>query len=289
MISAKDVKELRDITGAGMLDCKKALEATENNLDAAIDYLREKGISKAQKKEGRIAAEGLTNIVINDEKAVLLELNCETDFVSQNENFKTMLSEISELLLNNDVTTVEEAMELTINGMSLNDYIIEKIAKIGEKITLRRFEVIKKENNIFGGYIHMNGVISTLIVLEGGNETVAKDIAMQAAAMKPKYVSREEASEEEINHEKEILREKAINEGKPENILDKIVEGGINAYFNEICLPEQKFVKDSKMTVKQYADNNKAVIKSMFRYEVGEGIEKKEDNFAEEVMKQING
>ncbi|MDD2625594.1 MAG: translation elongation factor Ts [Bacilli bacterium] len=288
MITANLVKELREKTGAGMLDCKKALEATSGNIEEATDWLREKGISTAAKKEGRIAAEGLVHIVYNDKKASIVELNSETDFVASNEEFIDLVKRTANLVLDNDINTVDEALTLKIDDVTLNDLIISKIAKIGEKLSFRRFESIElNDNEVFGIYIHNTKKIAVIIVLEGANEEVAKDIAMHAAAMRPKHIRKEDVSVEEIEKEREIQKQLAINEGKPADIAEKMVEGRINKHFKEICLEGQEFIKNNDLTVLEYAKNNNGIIKKMVRYEVGEGMEKRCDNFAEEVMNQI--
>lgn len=288
MITANLVKELREKTGAGMLDCKKALEATSGNIEEATDWLREKGISTAAKKEGRIAAEGLVHIVYNDKKASIVELNSETDFVASNEEFIDLVKRTANLVLNNDINTVDEALTLKIDDVTLNDLIISKIAKIGEKLSFRRFESIElNDNEVFGIYIHNTKKIAVIIVLEGANEEVAKDIAMHAAAMRPKHIRKEDVSVEEIEKEREIQKQLAINEGKPADIAEKMVEGRINKHFKEICLEGQEFIKNNDLTVLEYVKNNNGIIKKMVRYEVGEGMEKRCDNFAEEVMNQI--
>lgn len=290
MVNASLVKDLRERSGAGMLDCKKALEATNGNIDEAIDWLREKGISKAAKKAERIAAEGTANILIKGNKAVVVELNSETDFVAKNDEFKELVSNILNAIIDSDLNSddIEGALKLTVNGESLEQLIVAKTAKIGEKLSLRRFEVVTKEDNEnFGKYIHMGGKIAVLTVLNGANEEVAKDIAMHAAAMRPKYVSREEVPSDEVEKERAVLKEQAINEGKPADIAEKMVEGRIRKFYEEICLEEQDFVKDSDIKVSVYAKNNNGSISKMIRYEVGEGMEKREENFAEEVAKQM--
>lgn len=289
MITASLVKELREKTGAGMMDCKKALEETNGDMEKAIDWLREKGISKAANKEGRIAAEGLVNIVSNDKKAVVLELNSETDFVASNEEFIDLLNTISEIVLNNDVNTVEEALEIKTEDGTLNDTLVNKVAKIGEKLSFRRFESLTlNDNEVFGIYIHNTKKIAVITVLEGADEAVAKDVSMHAAAMRPKYIRKEDVSEEVLQNEREVQKQIAINEGKPADIAEKMVEGRINKFFKEICLEGQEFIKDPDLTVLEYVNKHNGKIKSMIRYEVGEGMEKRSDNFAEEVMSQIN-
>ncbi|MBQ6282706.1 MAG: elongation factor Ts [Bacilli bacterium] len=284
------VKELRELTGAGMLDCKKALEATDGNLDKASEWLREKGISKAAKKADRIAAEGLVNILIEGNKAVIIEVNSETDFVAKNDEFKDLMNTISNLLVKSNVNTVEDALKLTTEDGTLEDTITNKIAKIGEKISFRRFELVEKsDNETFGSYIHMGGKIGVLVVLNGANTEVAKDVAMHAAAMRPKYLNIESVPSEDVDHEREIQKQIAINEGKPENIAVKMVEGRIKKFYKEVCLTEQPFVKDDEKSVSEYVKANGGSIVSMVRYEVGEGLQKKNENFAEEVAKQMNG
>ena len=287
-ISASMVKDLRDKTGAGMMDCKKALVETNGNIDAAIDYLREKGISKAAKKAERIAAEGLSNIYINGNDAVVVELNSETDFVAKNSEFKELLDKIGNTILNSDATDLESALALTCDGDTLNDLIIAATAKIGEKISLRRFEkVTKKDNEIFGDYLHMGGKISSLVIIEGGNKDVAHDVAMQAAAMRPLYTTIDAVPAEDVEHEKAVIKEQVVNEGKKLEYADKIIEGRIRKFFEETVLVEQTFIKDSNLTIKVYLEQNNAKLISLVKYEVGEGMEKRNDDFAAEVMSQI--
>lgn len=288
-ITASMVKELREKTGAGMMDCKKALTETSGDMEKAIDYLHEKGIAKAAKKADRIAAEGLTFVKTEGNKAVIVEINSETDFVAKNENFKNLVSAIAANLLSQNPTTVEEALEQTIEGVKLGEYINNQIAKIGEKISLRRFAIVEKADDAaFGAYLHMGGRIGVLSVIEGStDEELAKDIAMHVAAINPKYVSREEVSLEEVSREREVLKQQALNEGKPENIVEKMVEGRLSKYFEDICLLDQPFVKDGDQKVGKYVANKGATVKSFVRYEVGEGMEKREENFAEEVMSQV--
>ena len=289
MITASMVKNLRELTGAGMLDCKKALEATEGNLDKASEWLREKGISKAAKKADRIAAEGLVNILINGNKAVVIEVNSETDFVAKNDEFKELINTISNSLINSNVSSVEEALKLSTTDGTLEDTITNKIAKIGEKLSFRRFALVEKsDNETFGSYIHMNGKIAVLVVLEGANTEVAKDVAIQAAAMRPKYLNIESVPTEDAEHEREIQKQIAINEGKPADIAEKMVEGRIKKFYKEVCLTEQPFVKNDDMSVAEYVKSNGGKVVSMVRYEVGEGMQKREENFADEVAKQMN-
>ena len=288
MISASLVKELRELTGAGMMDCKKALSETNGDITAATEWLREKGIAKANKKGSRIAAEGLANIYVKDNKAVILEVNSETDFVSKNEEFTSMIDTIGNAILNSDAKTLEEALNIPLEEGTINDLIIAKTAKIGEKLSLRRVAVVEKtDEDNFGAYLHLGGRIAVLSVIKGGNEEIAKDVSMQAAAMKPQYVFKEDVPAEVVEKEKEILKTQAMEEGKPAEIVEKMVAGRINKFFKEICLTLQSFIKDGDVDVETYLKNNNATLVSMVRYEVGEGIEKKEENFAEEVMNQI--
>ena len=288
MITASMVKELRELTGAGMLDCKKALEEANGNLEKASEWLREKGISKAAKKAGRIAAEGLVNILIEGNKALVIEVNSETDFVAKNDEFKDLINTISNLLINSNVKTVEEALQLSTADGTLENTITNKIAKIGEKISFRRFELVEKTDaETFGAYTHMNSKIAVLVVVEGASEEVAKDVAMHAAAMRPKYFNIDSVPAEDVEHEREIQKQIAINEGKPADIAEKMVEGRIKKFYKEVCLTEQPFVKNDDMSVAEFVKSNGGVVKSMVRYEVGEGMQKREENFADEVAKQM--
>jgi elongation factor Ts len=289
MIDASLVKDLREQTGAGMMDCKKALEATKGNITDAIDWLREKGISKAEKKASRIAAEGLANIYTNATKAVILEINSETDFVSKNAEFKGMLDDIGNAILNSKAETMDEALNLKINDITIQEYIVAKIAKIGEKLSFRRFTVITKDNTEnFGTYLHMGGKIAVLTVVKGGSESIAKDVAMQAAAMKPQYTFESDVTEADLAKEKAILKEQAMNEGKSEEIAEKMMVGRLKKFYQESCLIDQEFIKDNTLDIKTYLKNNQAELVKMVRYEVGEGLEHRSENFAEEVMKQVN-
>ena len=287
-ITASMVKDLRERTGAGMMDCKKALVESEGDMDKAIDYLREKGISKAAKKAERIAAEGLSNIYIKGNDAVVVELNSETDFVAKNAEFKELLDKIGETILSNDAKDMDSALKLKCGSDTLNDLIVGATAKIGEKISLRRFEKVSKDKKeVFGSYLHMGGKISSLVVVEGDNEEVARDVAMQAAAMRPLYTTIDSVPSEDLEHEKSVIKEQVINEGKKPEFADKIVEGRIRKFYEETVLEEQAFIKDSGMNVKTYLENNKCKLVKLVKYEVGEGMEKRNDNFAEEVMSQI--
>lgn len=290
MFTAQDVKNLREKTGAGMLDCKKALDETKGNIEEAINWLREKGISKALKKAERIAAEGLSEAVSNDTNAVIIEVNCETDFVARNEEFKTLINTIANAILNNEVKTMEDANKLVVDNETIEEKIVAFTAKIGEKISFRRFEKLAKtESQEFGIYSHMGGKITSVVVIEGNNHEVAKDIAMHVAAMNPSYLVSSDIPEDVLNKEREIIKEQSMNEGKPAEIAEKMVEGRIRKFFKEVCLVEQEFIKDPSLSVGNYAKNNNCSIVKMVRYEVGEGIEKRNDDFTTEVMNQING
>lgn len=289
-MNASLIKELRDISGAGMMDCKKALEENDNDIKKATEWLREKGIAKAAKKAGRIAAEGLSTVIVDGNKAVILEINCETDFVSKNEKFQNFIKEVAETILKSDAKTNEEALKLPCSEGTLEDYVTTMTATIGEKISFRRFSLVeKKDNENFGAYIHMGGRISVLSLIEGASEDVAKDVSMHAAAMRPEYVTRDQVPTDQVEKEKKILTEEAIREGKPAEIAEKMVMGRINKYYKEICLEEQEFVKDNSVTVGKFVSNNGGKIIDVIRYEVGEGLEKRQDNFAEEVAAQVNG
>lgn len=290
-ITAQLVKELREKTGAGMMDCKKALVETDGDIDKAIDLLREKGIAKAAKKGDRIAAEGLTSIVVQGNDAVILEVNSETDFVAKNEGFQLLVKELADHLLANKPESVEVALEQTMtNGTKVEEHINAAISTIGEKLSLRRFQVATKTDaDAFGAYLHMGGRISVLSVLEGTTDSeAAKDVSMHIAALNPKYVSRDQVDASELEHEREVLTQQALNEGKPEKIVEKMVVGRINKFYQEICVNEQDFVKNPDVKVGQFVESKGGKIKSFVRYEVGEGIEKRVENFAEEVMAQVN-
>lgn len=261
-------------------------------MDAAIDFLREKGLSSAAKKADRIAAEGTTFILEEGNEAVLVEVNAETDFVAKNEGFQVLVKELAAYLLATKPASVEVALESTMeNGLTVADHISNAIAKIGEKITLRRFEIATKTDaDSFGPYLHMGGRIGVLTVVEGTTDSsVAKDVAMHVAALNPKYITHDQISQEEIDHERKVLTEQALNEGKPENIVAKMVEGRLRKYFEEICVLDQPFVKNPDQKVGDFVKAAGGTLKSFVRYEVGEGIEKREDNFAEEVMNQVKG
>jgi translation elongation factor Ts len=289
-ITASLVKELRERTGAGMMDCKKALTQTDGNIEAAIDYLRENGIAKAAKKADRIAAEGLSYIEVKGNKAVILEINSETDFVAKNEKFVALVKNVANAILAAEPKSLEEALQVQADGGTVEAVINEGIATIGEKLSLRRFEVLTKTDaDAFGAYSHMGGRIGVLTLIEGStDEQAAKDVAMHIAALAPRYLDESEVPADVLEHEKKVLTEQALNEGKPANIVEKMIVGRINKFLEEITVVKQKFVKDDSLTVEKFVASKGGKLAKFVRYEVGEGIEKREDNFAEEVMSQVN-
>ncbi len=285
MITAALVKELRDKTGAGMMDCKKALVETNGNVEEAITWLREKGILKAQKKADRIAAEGLCGAVISGNKAVIFEVNSETDFVARNEKFQNIVKEVGKCIIASDAKNTEEALAAPSNLGTVNDLIINATATIGEKVSLRRVTRLDKtDSQIFGHYSHGGGRIVVLSVLEGNDEQVAKDVCMHVAAMNPKYLDRNSVNQDFLNGEKEVMTQETLNEGKPANIVERIVAGKIEKLLKSICLVDQEFVKNPDLTVGKYVESNNSKIINYVRLEVGEGIEKRVDDFAAEVM-----
>jgi len=287
-ISAKLVKELREKTGAGMMDCKKALVEVDGDLEKAVDFLREKGISQAAKKADRVASEGLAKIKIDGNVAAIVEVNSETDFVAKNDQFILLIDNILEVLTKEKPTALDEVLALKSGDGTLQDQIDEGAAKIGEKISLRRFTVIEKtDGESFGDYAHMGGRIAVLSVLKGSDNEAARNIAMHVAANNPKYVSKGDVPNAELEHEKEVLKQQALNEGKPENIVDKMVQGRLSKFLEEICLDDQDFVKDADQKVKNYLTSKGLEVKTFVRYEVGEGLEKRQENFAEEVQAQM--
>ncbi len=293
-ITAQLVKELREKTGAGMMDCKKALEEVNGDIAKAIDYLREKGIAKAEKKSGRVAAEGLTRAQVEGNTAVIFEVNSETDFVAKNEQFLQLLDTVGNALLANKPANLEAALEVSVNGSTLGTIITEASATIGEKITFRRFELIEKTaEQGFGAYVHMGGKISAIVLLEKSNDELGKDVAMQVASMSPEFVSRDEVSEDYINHEKHILLANIQNDetmaGKPEKMIQGIVEGRLSKQLKDVCLVEQVYFKNPDLKVGEYVKNAENAVVKFVRYATGEGIEKNETNFAEEVMQQAFG
>ncbi|HNZ50290.1 MAG TPA: translation elongation factor Ts [Bacilli bacterium] len=289
MISAALVKDLREKTGAGMMDCKKALVETNGNIEEAITWLREKGILKAQKKADRIAAEGVCHFTVKDHKALVFEVNSETDFVAKNQVFLDIVSEIGEAIINSQATNTEEALAVASAKGTVNDLLINATATIGEKISLRRVQVFEKTAaDVFGTYNHMNGKIVVVSVVRGNNEVVAKDVCMHIAAMNPRFLNREQVDQDYLQKEREVLTQETINEGKPAHIVDRIVAGKVDKFLKTICLVDQAFVKNLDQTVGQYLQANQCEILSYVRLEVGEGLEKRKDDFAAEVMAAVN-
>src|SRR5699024_799029 len=271
-----------------MMDAKNALVETDGDMDKAIEYLREKGVAKAAKKADRIAAEGLTNTKIDGNTAVILEINAETDFVAKNDKFLKLIDDITDAILENKPANMEEGQKVEIDGTTIEDVITEATTTIGEKITFRRFNNIEKTvDQVFGDYEHMGRRISVLTLLNGGNVEAARNVAMHVAAINPQYVTREDVPSEERDKEFQILSEQAKNEGKPEHIVEKMVEGRINKWLSEISLVDQDYVKDPDLTVEKYLNGEDATIETFIRFEVGEGIEKREEDFASEVQAQI--
>jgi elongation factor Ts len=293
-ITAAMVKELREKTSAGMLDCKKALAATEGDMEAAVTWLRERGIAKAVKKEGAVAAEGLCYYAVSGNSCITFELNSQTDFVAQNAKFIALLEQVAEVIINSSANNTEEALNVEVEGKTLATIILEASGVIGEKISLRRVSrITKADNEVFGAYKHMGGKIVTITIVEGEDEAVAKDVAMHVAAMNPKYVSKDEIPAEVIAAEREVILAAALNENaqsakpKPENIIaERIVPGRLEKNLKEICLLSQAFVKNPDQTVEAFVKGAKSVVKSFVRLEVGEGIEKQVTDFAAEVAAQ---
>ena len=288
MITAEQVKELREKTGAGMMDCKKVLTETNGDEEKAIELLRERGIAKAAKKSDRIAAEGLVTTYVTDDKkiGVVVEVNAETDFVAKNEEFRSFVADVAKQVAEKNPATVEELLEqpsIVEPDKTVKDVLTNKIATIGENMSIRRFERFES-NGLVESYIHGDGKIGVLVELEGGDSTLAKDICMQIAAAKPEYLDRESVPADRVAHEMEILKAQAVNEGKPEAVAEKIVQGRIGKFYGEICLVEQDFVKVGKLV-----ESKGAKVVRFARFEKGEGLQKREENFAEEVAKQING
>ena len=293
MITAELVKQLREKTGAGMMDCKKVLTETNGDEEKAIELLRERGIAKAAKKSDRIAAEGLvTTYVTADQKVgAVVEVNAETDFVAKNEDFRNFVADIAKQVAEKNPDTVEELLAQTSmveTDKTIQDVLTNKIATIGENMSIRRFERFES-NGLVESYIHGDGKIGVLVEMENGNTELAKDVCMQIAAARPEYLDREAVPADRVAHEMEILKAQAVNEGKPEAVAEKIVQGRINKFYGEICLVEQDFVKDPDQTVGKLVESKGAKIVRFARFEKGEGLQKREENFAEEVAKQING
>ena len=284
-ITAALVKELREITGAGMMDCKKALVECEGDKDKAIDYLREKGIAKAAKKAGRIASEGVVAAASNGSTACIVEVNSETDFVAKNENFQNLVKKIAEHIVATKPADMDALNASELDGKTVADVMTEAVASIGEKLSLRRFEVYTSEDGKLATYIHMGGKIGVIVELSGGEDELGKDVAMQIAAAKPQCISRADVDTDALAHEREVLRKQALEEGKPEKIVEKMVDGRINKYYKEVCLVEQEFVKDSDRTIKDILGG--VEVRRFARFEMGEGLEKKNEDFAAEVAAQI--
>ncbi|MCD7974392.1 MAG: translation elongation factor Ts [Phascolarctobacterium sp.] len=290
-ITAALVKELRDRTGAGMMDCKKALAAVEGDMDKAIDFLREKGLAAAAKKAGRIAAEGVIGSYVSKDKktGVIVEVNCETDFVGKTDDFKAIVNSIVEHIAVTQPADMDILMASKLNGKTIADIVTETIAKIGENIAVRRFARYEAlSDGLIAAYIHAGGKIGVLVNMKGGSADLGKDIAMHIAATNPSYLDRTQVSATEVEHEKQILSEQAHNEGKPEKIIEKMVLGRIQKYYKEVCLVEQEFVKDPDQTIGKLLKDNNAEVIEFVRFQMGEGIEKKQEDFAAEVMAQMN-
>ena len=294
MITASQVKELREKTGAGMMDCKKVLTETNGDEEKAIELLRERGLSKAAKKSGRIAAEGLAAAYVSDDKkvGVVVEVNAETDFVAKNEEFKTFVADVAKQIAEKNPADVEAllAQESIVEaGKTVSEVLTNKIATIGENMSIRRFERFETTNGVVATYIHGDGKIAVLVEMENADENVSKDVCMQIAAAKPEYLDRASVPADRVEKEMEILKAQAMNEGKPAEIAEKMVQGRIGKFYGEICLVEQAFVKNPDEKVGKMVEGKGAKIVRFARIEKGEGLEKKEENFAEEVAKQING
>ncbi len=293
-ISAKLVKELREKTGAGMMDCKKALEACDGDLEKSFDWLREKGIAKAAKKADRIAAEGLTAFVVNGDAAAIVEVNSETDFVAKNAEFQELVQLVAKTVVAANPADLEAALNLDVDGKTLETVIAEKSGKIGEKLSFRRFEVLTKEDDeVFGAYSHMGGKMSALVKVAQSSDEKARDVAMHVAASAPQYIDRSAIPADVLDRELAVLKAQALEENansarpKPENIVEKMVQGRLNKNLKEMCLVDQEFIKDPDQTVAQYLGNGKVL--DMVRFQVGEGMQKREENFAEEVAAQMKG
>ena len=293
MVTASQVKELREKTGAGMMDCKKVLTETNGDEEKAIELLRERGITKAAKKSDRIAAEGLVETYISEDGkvGVVVEVNAETDFVARNEEFRNFVADVAKQVAKENPANVEALLEeksIVEPDKTVKEVLTNKIATIGENMSIRRFERFET-NNLLESYIHGEGKIAVLVEMENATQELAKDICLQIAAARPEYLTREDVPEARLAKEMEILKAQAMNEGKPEAIAEKIVQGRLGKFYSEICLVEQEFVKDPDIKVGKLVESKGAKIIRFARFEKGEGLEKKEENFAEEVAKQING
>ena len=291
MVTASLVKDLREKTGAGMMDCKKVLTETDGDMEKAIELLRERGIAKAAKKSGRVAAEGLVEAYVAEDgkTGAIVEVNSETDFVGKNEEFKNFVMSVAKQIVEKKPANVEDLLaqeSMEVVGKTVQEVLVEKIATIGENINIRRFARFEAEG-LVEKYIHGDGKIAVLVNMKKGNKEVAKDICMQIAAARPEYVRKEEVPEERVSKEMEILKAQTMNEGKPEAIAEKIVQGRIGKFYEEICLVDQAFVKDPNKKVSQLLSETDSEVVEFARFEKGEGIEKEEVNFAEEVMNQL--
>ena len=289
-ITASMVKDLRTQTGAGMMDCKKALVEAEGDIAKAVDILREKGLSQAAKKASRVAAEGAVGSAVSEDgkTGTILEVNCETDFVGTNEDFRNLAASIADQILAVNPADVEALLDSEIDGKKVRDLVTEAVAKIGENISVRRFVRYESAEGKVYSYIHGGGKIGVLVEMIGADDELGKDIAMQVAAANPSYLDRTQVSQAEIDHEKEVLAVEARNEGKPENIIEKMVIGRINKYYKEVCLVDQEFIKDGDLTISKLLKSKNASVVRFARYQLGEGIEEKQDDLAAEVAKQLN-
>ena len=289
-ITASMVKDLRTQTGAGMMDCKKALVEAEGDIAKAVDILREKGLSQAAKKASRVAAEGAVGSAVSEDgkTGTILEVNCETDFVGTNEDFRNLAASIADQILAVNPADVEALLDSEIDGKKVRDLVTEAVAKIGENISVRRFVRYESAEGKVYSYIHGGGKIGVLVEMIGADDELGKDIAMQVAAANPSYLDRTQVSRAEIDHEKEVLAVEARNEGKPENIIEKMVIGRINKYYKEVCRVDQEFIKDGDLTISKLLKSKNASVVRFARYQLGEGIEKKQDDLAAEVAKQLN-
>ena len=291
MITASQVKDLREKTGAGMMDCKKVLTETDGDMEKAIELLRERGIAKAAKKSGRVAAEGLVEAYISEDGKVgaIVEVNAETDFVAKNDEFKNFVLSVAKQVVEKNPKDLDDLLSqesIDEAGKTVKDVLTDKIAKIGENMNIRRFARFESAG-LLESYIHGDGKIAVLVNMKGGDHEVAKDVCMQIAAARPEYLNETSVPEDRLNKEKEILKAQTMNEGKPEAIAEKIVQGRIRKFFEEVCLVDQAFVKDPNKKVSELLKEHNAEVTEFARFEKGEGIEKKEENFAEEVMKQL--
>ena len=294
MISASMVKDLREKTGAGMMDCKKALTETNGDMEKAIEYLREKGIAKAAKKSSRIAAEGLVLGYVSDDNKVgaVVEVNSETDFVAKNEEFRAFVESVAKQVALKNPATVEDLLDqesIDVSGKKVSEVLVEKVAKIGENMNIRRFVRFETTDGLVEKYIHGDGKIAVLVNMKNADSVLAKDICMQVAAAKPEFLDEKSVPADRLQKEMEILKAQVMNEGKPEAIAEKIVQGRIGKFYEEICLVDQEFVKNPDMKVSELLKQHNAEVVEFTRMEKGEGLEKREENFAEEVMKQMNG